>query len=100
MQDYENMVDEQQLEPDYFIDRPPAPVYVPNPDGDNKDVQVFDKDDDLFDFELEAEPILEVLVGKALECARIEVLEEYEDEQQRNHRRGFKQTKEAQLMET
>jgi hypothetical protein len=32
------MIDERQLEPDYFIDRPPAPVYVPNPDGENKDV--------------------------------------------------------------
>jgi hypothetical protein len=30
---------------------------------------VIDKDPDLFDFELEAEPILQVLVGKALELA-------------------------------
>lgn len=36
--DYENMADENQLEPDYFIDRPPAPFFVPNPEGDNKDV--------------------------------------------------------------
>lgn len=42
---------------------------------------MIDKDDDLFDFELEAEPVLQVLVGKALECARIEVLEEWEAEQ-------------------
>jgi hypothetical protein len=32
-------------------------------------IQVYDKDPDLFDFELEAEPILQVLVGKALELA-------------------------------
>jgi len=49
---------------------------------------VFDKDDDLFDFELEAEPILEVLIGKALENARMEVIEEYEEEQMRAHKRG------------
>lgn len=58
LQDYENMVDERQLEPDYYIDRAPAPVYIPNAEGDDKDVQVIDKDDDLFDFELEAEPVL------------------------------------------
>ena len=29
-----------------------------NPEGENKIIQVHDKDPDLFDFELEAEPIL------------------------------------------
>lgn len=42
---------------------------MPNPDGHNKVIQVHEKDPDLFDFELEVEPILEVLVGKALENA-------------------------------
>lgn len=72
------MADERHLEPDYFIDRPPAPIFVPNPEGEIKAVQVNDKDVDLFDFELEAEPILQVLVGKAIEHARIEVIEEWE----------------------
>jgi hypothetical protein len=35
LDDYANMVDEQQLEPDYYIDRPPSPIFVPNPEGDN-----------------------------------------------------------------
>ena len=34
----------------------------------------------LFDFDLEAEPILQVLVGKALELARVELAEESEKE--------------------
>jgi radial spoke head protein 3 len=38
-------------------------------------IQVNDRDDDLFDFELEAEPILQVLVGKAIELAHIEAIE-------------------------
>lgn len=42
---------------------------MPNPDGHDKPIQVEDKDPDLFDFELEVEPILQVLVGKALEHA-------------------------------
>jgi radial spoke head protein 3 len=77
------------LEPDYFIDRPPAPTYIPNPEGDDRQVQVHDKDDDLFDFELEAEPILEVLVGKALEHARMEVIEEFEEQQLKAHKKRF-----------
>lgn len=70
LSDYDNMVDEAELEPDYYIDRPvntiiiiifnlqPSPIFVPNPEGDIKMIQVNDKDNDLFDFELEAEPIL------------------------------------------
>jgi hypothetical protein len=46
------------LEPDYYIDRPPSPIFIPNPDGIDKKEQVVDKDPDLFDFKLEVEPIL------------------------------------------
>jgi hypothetical protein len=63
------MIDEEQLEPDYYIDREPTPVFIPHHEGHNKKIQVVDKDDDLFDFELEIEPILQVLVGKAIEDA-------------------------------
>lgn len=72
------MVDEDQLEPDYYIDRPPSPIYIPNPDGEIKSTQIEDRDPDLFDFNLEVEPILQVLVGKALEHAQIECIEDYE----------------------
>jgi hypothetical protein len=33
---------------------------------------------ELYDFNSEIEPILQVLVGKALEISKIEVIEEYE----------------------
>lgn len=36
--DYENMADERQLEPDYFIDRPSVPIFIPNPEGEIKAV--------------------------------------------------------------
>ena len=100
LSDYDNMVDEQQLEPDYYIDRPPSPIFVPNPEGDLKHIQVNDKDDDLFDFELEAEPILQVLVGKALELAQIEAIETFENMELSKHKRLFLQMKEAELLET
>jgi radial spoke head protein 3 len=81
LSDYENMIDECDVEPDYFIDRPPTAVYVPDSPGHDKQTVVNDRNDpDLFDFDLEVQPILQVLVGKSLELSRIEVIEEYEIE--------------------
>lgn len=62
-------------------------------------IQVNDRDKDLFDFELEAEPILQVLVGKAIELAQIEAIEEFEKRELSKHKRLFLQIKEAELME-
>lgn len=59
-----------------------------------------DRDNDLFDFELEAEPVLQVLVGKALELAQIEAIEAFEKTELDKHKRLFLQIKEAELMET
>jgi hypothetical protein len=61
---------------------------------------VNDRDNDLFDFELEAEPVLQVLVGKALELAQIEAIEAFEKTELDKHKRLFLQIKEAELMET
>ena len=36
LEDYDNMVNEREIEPDYFIDRPPEAVYMPIPRGDDK----------------------------------------------------------------
>ena len=66
-----------ELEPDYFTNRPPTAEFIPNPEGVNQAVQVDDTDPDLFDYELEVEPVLQVLIGKALEQSRIEVIEDW-----------------------
>ena len=100
LSDHQNMVDEFDLEPDYYIDRPPDAIFVPNPEGECKETQIFDKDPDLFDFENEVEPILQVLVGKSIEHARIEAIEEYEQDVLAKHKRKYFQIKEAELMET
>ena len=52
------------------------------------------------DYENEVEPILQVLVGKSIEHARIEVIEEWEKKQLDRHKREWLQLKEAELMET
>ncbi|KAF6772618.1 hypothetical protein AHF37_08307 [Paragonimus kellicotti] len=61
---------------DYFLDRPPTPLFVPAKTGVDVETQIYEND--LFDFELEVQPILEVLVGKTVEQALLEVMEEEE----------------------
>jgi hypothetical protein len=38
LSDEENMVDEQEIEPDFYIDRAPEAVFIPNVEGQNKQV--------------------------------------------------------------
>ena len=101
LSDYENQVDENEIEPDYFIDRPPSAVYIPDEAGHDKFTAMDDRvDPDLFNFDQEVKPVLEVLVGKALELAQIEVLEQEEEKILANHKRIYKQRREAELLQT
>lgn len=61
---------------DAFMDRPVTPLFVPKSSGFDKATQIVDGE--LFDFDLEVQPILEVLVGKTLEQAWLEMQEEDE----------------------
>jgi radial spoke head protein 3 len=61
---------------DAFMDRPPTPMFVPAKIGLDKATQI--AAGDLFDFDREVEPILEVLVGKTLEQSLMEVHEDIE----------------------
>ena len=82
---------------EFFIDRPPTPMFIPNEEGVDEETQI--EDGDLFDFDIEVDPILEVIVGKTLEHARMEVLEEFEIELIRKHHRDFTQRRDAELIE-
>lgn len=68
---------------DAFLDRAPSPIYVPLKSGVDVSTQIYEGD--LFDFDVEVKPILEVLVGKTLEQALMEVQEEEELETLRQH---------------
>lgn len=85
------------VQTDFYIDRPPTPQFIPTKRGKDTETQV--EDGELFDFDLEVQPILEVLVGKTLEQARMEVLEEEELEAMRKHQREFEQKRNAELLE-
>ena len=60
---------------DAFMDRP-TPLFIPMKIGVDVETQI--ESGDLFDFDFEVEPILEVLVGKTLEQGLMEVMEEEE----------------------
>ncbi|GIL50752.1 hypothetical protein Vafri_6901 [Volvox africanus] len=83
---------------DAFLDRPPTPLFVPQKTGTDAVTQI--ENGDLFDFDFEVEPILEVLVGKVLEQGLMEVLEEEELAAMRAHQEQFEQIRNAELVAT
>ena len=114
---------------DPFLDRPPTPLFVPQKTGIDAVTQIVDGGccccvsgvrqvvqlrllmkapkkhcvdgvGDLFDFDFEVEPILEVLVGKVLEQGLMEVLEEEELEAMRAHQEHFEHIRNAELVAT
>ena len=98
LDDHYNMKNESEIEPDYYIDRPPDAVFVPDEEGTDQQIQVQNYDPDLFDFNLEVEPIVQVIVGKVCEQARIEVIEDHENSVLAHHNARYKQTREAMLV--
>lgn len=73
---------EQGIATEFYLDRPPVPLFQPRMPAKDccKSTQIYEGDPDLFDFNAEVEPMLNVLVSKTLEQARMEVLEETEME--------------------
>ena len=53
----------------------------------------------LFDFDIEVKPILEVLVGKTVEQSLLEVMEEEELASLRQQQRAFEELRNAELVE-
>jgi len=82
---------------DALLDRPPSPLFVPAKSGVDASTQI--QHGELFNFDLEVEPILEVLVGKTLEQGLMEVLEEEELAALRAHQDEFEQIRAAELAE-
>lgn len=81
-----------------FIDRPPTPLFMPQKSGIDAETQI--EPGDLFDFDFEVEPLLEVLVGKVLEQGLMEVQEEEELAAMRAHQEHFEQIRNAELIAT
>jgi len=87
-----------QAQTDAFLDRPATPLFIPAKTGADVATQILPGE--LFDFDLEVRPILEVLVGKTTEQALMEVCEEEELATLRAHQRRFQQRRAAEQAET
>lgn len=61
---------------DLFLERPISPPYIPAKTGIDKSTSI--EDGELFDFDLEVQPVLETLVGKMVEQGLMEVAHEEE----------------------
>ncbi|XP_048082152.1 radial spoke head protein 3 homolog [Ursus arctos] len=82
---------------DAFLDRPPTPLFIPAKTG--KDVATQILEGELFDFDLEVKPMLEVLVGKTIEQSLLEVMEEEELANLRASQRVYEELRNVELAE-
>ncbi|KAK0174527.1 hypothetical protein PV327_010287 [Microctonus hyperodae] len=82
---------------DYFLDRPSTPPFCPEKTGIDAETQI--GPGDLFDYDAEVQPILEVLVGKTIEQALTEVLEEEEMANIKEQQRRFLELRAAEEAE-
>lgn len=78
-----------------YIDRPQTPLFTPVKNGEDKGTQI-DKGD-LFDFDEEVEPIINVLTFKTLEESRMEVLEEEELKEMKRQEQEFEKVRNREL---
>ncbi|XP_008048140.1 radial spoke head protein 3 homolog [Carlito syrichta] len=82
---------------DAFLDRPPTPLFIPAKTG--KDVATQILEGELFDFDLEVKPMLEVLVGKIIEQSLLEVMEEEELANLQTSQYAYEEMRNAELAE-
>ena len=78
----------------------PTPEYKPLPKGVDVATQIEAYEPDLFDQILEVEPVLQVLVGKSVEQARMELIEELERQELLIQKAAFEKKRNAELMVT
>lgn len=88
---------EAETQTDINLDRPVSPLFMPAKIGVDIETQI--EDGELFDFDVECEPVLEVLVGKTLEQSMMEVLEEEELESLHRHQEDFEKKRNTELLE-
>ncbi|XP_061457797.1 radial spoke head protein 3 homolog [Rhineura floridana] len=82
---------------DAFLDRPATPLFIPAKSGRDVATQIWEGE--LFDFDIEVRPMLEVLVGKTIEQALLEVMEEEELANLRAHQYAYHELRCAELAE-
>ncbi|XP_053150367.1 radial spoke head protein 3 homolog [Hemicordylus capensis] len=82
---------------DLFLDRPETPLFIPEKTGTDVATQI--EEGELFDFDIEVKPVLEVLVGKSIEQALLEVTEEEELANLKAHQCAYHELRNAEIAE-
>lgn len=82
-------IEAQDMQTDETLPGPPEPPYLPQKKGIDCCTQIWDND--LFDYDVEVEPILSVLVSKTLEQSKLEVDEAAEIEAIKKYKEEFKE---------
>ncbi|KFB44519.1 AGAP005880-PA-like protein [Anopheles sinensis] len=82
---------------DLFLHRPPSPPFVPAKTGCDASTEILDGE--LFDFDTEVQPIIEVLVSRTLEQALVEVLHEEEIAEMKEQQQNILALRDAELAE-
>ena len=80
------------IQTDEFLPKPPSPKYVPKKTGIDKVTQIGDYD--LFEYDREVQPILNVLLTKSVEQAILEVEEETELQEIRKFKQEYQKRQE------
>ncbi|CAI2386911.1 unnamed protein product [Moneuplotes crassus] len=89
------------VQSDFYIDRPPTPLFVPIKTGQDAETQV-EKDnleEDVYDFNEIVDPILSVLCFNTIEQAQMEVYEEHEFNHVDTRRKEFERLRNLKLIE-
>ncbi|KAF7253940.1 hypothetical protein EYD10_00414 [Varanus komodoensis] len=82
---------------DTFVERPDTPLFVPQKTGADASTQI--EEGEIFEFDIEVKPMLEVLVGKTIEQALVEVMEEEELANLRAHQYAYHELRNAEIAE-
>ncbi|XP_061566455.1 radial spoke head protein 3 homolog B-like [Cololabis saira] len=78
-----------------FLDKPATPLFIPDKSGIDVTTQI--KEGELFDFDREMQPVVEVLVGKTIEQSQLEVMEEEELASLRAQQMAFEELRVCEL---
>lgn len=82
---------------DAFLQRPSSPLFVPAKTGIDQETQILEGD--LWDFDMESRPVVEVLVGKVVEQSLIEVMQEEELASLKERQKMFEEARAAEVQE-
>jgi len=85
------------IQTDAEFDHPSEPLFIPKLSGVSKATQI--EPGDLFNFDKEVVPILEIVVGKTLDLALMQVCEEEELRSLKRHKEMFEQRRNAEKTE-